>query len=602
MSLFRRLSIGVFLLLCCCPLWAQWSGSADFSTGIGGIEGSIISENEPMFHGLMQGVFKLNYKTEKFSWITTVDGKWEPKTTDNTRMAYKNERLNVTYKAASTRPLTGSLKTEFAWTPSKERNYSTWILYKYKDDKAFNHSLTFDGNAQAMENMSYYNEVPTLSEHRLETGVKTFRSFDSGRSILRSSLTAQAVGNQKVNTWTVFKTGDQVGKGTAVEIEGVKGYARKYRITPNSFELKLDGDIHYQRTLRDDDIKLKIAPGARVNIQKDMDANSGANVVQVSIDKGADEVWKDSTRLRETFDYLSLRVEPYLKAEFRWKNLEANADYAPQVFGRRLNDDTHQQPIKIKGIYPVGNAKLKWTISPMHSLTLTNKMSVSHPEYIKICWYDRTAGYLDQLYRGNEQLKSPQTRQYGLEYGFKYKRFSSTTGFTYKCVIDEIDQTWSNEEIDGRQYKVFRWLNSADSYSGEISQKLAWKGKIITANVSITYNQSHRIAKSNGAVKNSFDWKLNGDISAKLGKGWSIGSEAKYKSKTATFFTIFDQYCELNAFVQKEFKRITLYLRGKDLLDKPVQTQFESDELKEFWIEEVRNNRRIAVLGVKWNF
>ena len=52
---------------------------------------------------------------------------------------------------------------------------------------------------------------------------------------------------------------------------------------------------------------------------------------------------------------------------------------------------------------------------------------MSHPDYLKICWYDRTAGYLDQLYRGNEQLFSPTTYLYGLEYEFKYKRFLSQT-------------------------------------------------------------------------------------------------------------------------------------------------------------------------------
>ena len=602
MRLLRCLSVGFFLLFCCAPLRAQWSGSADLSAGISGIEGSFITDGAPMFHGLAQGVFKLNYKTGKFSWNTTVEGKWEPKTTDNARLAYKDERLNITYKAASTRPLSGSLKSDFAWTLSKERNYSAWILYKFKDDKAYNHSLNFDRSGDQKENMAYYNEVPTLQEHRVETGVKTFRSFDSGRSILRSSLTGLVVGSQKVNTWIVFKTGDNAGKGTVVQIDDVKGYARKYRITPQSYDFKLDGDINYQRTVLDGDVQLKITPGARLFIQTDLDENSGATVVNVSVDEKEKETWRDSTRLRETFDYLSLKTEPYVKADFKWKNLEAHADYSPQVFARRLNDDTHQQALKIKGVYPVGKGNVKWTISPMHSLNLTNKISVDHPDYIKICWYDRTAGYLDQLYRGNEQLKSPEKREYGLEYGFKYKRFSSNTGVSYKRVENEIDQTWSNEEIDGRQYRVFRWLNSADSYSVGLTQKLSWKGKVITANAEVTYNQSRRIAKSNGAVKNSPDWKLTADVAAKLGKGWSLGSEMKFKSKTATFFTIFDQYCELNAFVQKEFKRVTLYLKGKDLLDKSVQTKFESQDLKEFWIEEVRNNRRLILLGAKWNF
>ena len=34
------------------------------------------------FHGLVKGTFMLNYKTEKFNWTTTLNGNWEPNTTD----------------------------------------------------------------------------------------------------------------------------------------------------------------------------------------------------------------------------------------------------------------------------------------------------------------------------------------------------------------------------------------------------------------------------------------------------------------------------------------------------------------------------------------
>ena len=590
------------LLLWCAPLQAQWSGYADLSAGIGVMKDIHITEDQPLIHGLAQGNFQLNYNKNKFSWTTTVEGKWEPKTTDNSRLAYKDGKLNITYKSAQTRPFSTGLKSDFRWTPSAVSRYSTWIQYKFKNDNAYNHSLSFNGTESEMENASYYFEVPTLSEHRLETGFKSFNSFQDGRSILESSLTLQAIRGNRVNTWTVLKTEDDGGQGTAVDLEDLTGYAWKYRLTPYSFDFNMDGDIHVQRTLLDEEVKLKLTPGARMAIMHAMDENSGATRINISLDDNIQEEWRDSTRLRESFDYLSLQAEPYLKADFLWKSLEAHADYTPQVYGRRLNDDTHQQPLQIKGVYPVGKANVKWTISPRHSLNLSNKMSVSHPDYLKICWYDRSAGYLDQLYRGNEQLKSPQTRTYSLDYIFKYKRFSSQTGVSFKRVEDEIDQTWSNEEIDGRLYKVFRWLNSADSYSAGLSQKLSWQGKIITANVAVNYNQSRRVAKSNAAVKNSFDWKLTGDIAARLGKGWSIGAEAKYQSKVATFFTLFNEYCEVNAFVQKEFKHVTLYLRGKDLMDKPVTTEFLSEEQQEAWVEEVRSNRRIVILGAKWKF
>ena len=593
-----RLFLGLTLLLCSLPLRAQWSGNVDLSAGLGGMSGNIVSEDKPMFHGLTQGTFQLNYKKDQFRWSTRVDGKWEPKTTDNTRFAYKKEKVGIVYKAATTRPLSTSIRSDFVWTPSPDRNYSAWILYQYKNDRAFNHSMNFDGNVEDLQSFSYYYEEPVMDEHKVETGARISHSFNEGRSILHGSVVFQSASSQRVNTWTVFKTDPGEG-ATVIEDEEIEGYAWRYRITPGSRDFNVDGDIHLQQTLLDQDVKLTLTPGARISTKHAQDQNSGAT--QISL-YDEEEVWKDSTRLRETFDFLSLWAEPYMAADFKWKNVEAHANYAGQIYARRLNDDTHWQPLKVKGFYPVGRANVRWTLSPMHSFNLTNQMSVSHPDYLKICWYDRTAGYLDQLYRGNEQLLSPRTRLYGLEYEFKYKRFLSQFAVSYKRVVNEIDQTWTNEEIDGRQYKVFHWLNSSNSRSVGLTQKLGWRGKVIVANAGITYNQSRRRAMDSDKVKNSFDWRLNADVTAFLGKGWSVGADARYQSKVATFFTIFKEYCELNVRIQKDFKKFTLYLQGRDLLDQPRQTSFESEELQEFWIEEVRSNRRIFVLGAKWKF
>ena len=594
--------LALTLLLWADPLRAQWSGSVDLSGGLGGMEGSIVNDEKPMIHGLAQGTLKLNYTTEKFTCNTTVTEKWEPKTTDNSRLAYKKENLGLVYKAASTKPLTTSIKTDLIWTPSKERKYSSWILYQYKNDRASNHTLNVNGNAEEVEKVSYYYEVPKMDEHKVETGLRTFNSFNSGRNVLHSSILFQAVTSKKANTWSVFKTEEGQGS-TSVVVEDVNAYAWRYRITPSSTDFKLEGDIRLQNTLSDDDLRLTATPGLRFVAKNTQDRNSGATLVGYDPENENAGEWRDSLRLREYFNYLSVQAEHYVQAHLGWRNFDVNADYALQVFSRRLNDDDHRQKLAIKGIYPVGKANVRWIISPLHSLNLISQMSVSHPDYLKVCWYDRTAGYMDQLYRGNEQLLSPQTMLYTLEYEFKWKRFGSQTSVTYKDIINEIDQTWFNEEIDGRQYKIFRWLNSSDSRTVGLSQKLSWNGKVITAHAAITYNQSTRTSKTDrDKIKNTFDWKLTGDISARLGKGWSVGFDAKYQSKVATFFTIFKEYCELNALIQKDFKRITVYLQGKDLLDMPRETSFESAELQEFWVEEVRSNRRFFIIGARWKF
>jgi len=563
------------------------------------MEGSVVNDDAPMFHGLLDGAFYLNYNSDKFTWNARVYGRWEPNTTDNASLQYKNEQINIVYKAATTKPLTTGVKSDFLWTPSPDKKISFWVLYQYTNDRARNHTLNFDGDVEEMEKFSYYYELPVLDGQELRTGLQTYRSYNSGRNILQSSLAFHTIHSDKVNTWTVFKAGEGVEGGTAVDIEDTEGHIWKYRITPNSTDFDLDGDIHLQNTLIDGDVQLKLTPGVRLSTRHALDHNNGATYVVMPDGEG---IWVDSASLRENFNFLSLRVEPFLAADFKWKNIEAHADYGAQVYGRRLNDDTHYQPLKIKGVYPVGRANIKWSINPKHSLNLTNRMSVTHPDYIKVCWYDRTAGYLDQLYRGNERLLSPQTRRYALEYEFKPNRFLTQTAVSYTRVADEIDQTWTNEEIGGREYKVFKWINAADSYTIGVSEKLGWQGEIISANVGISYNQSRRIAKSDGAIKDSYYWLLHGDIAANLNKGWSVGAYAHYQSNVATFFTLFKQYCVLNLRIKKDFKRFSVFLEGRDLLDQERETTFESEETQEFWVEEVRGNRRIIVLGANWRF
>ena len=591
----------LIFLLSYVPLRAQWSGSVDVAGGLGGMEGSVVNDDAPMFHGLLNGAFRLNYNTDKFSWTTRVYGRWEPNTTDNARLQYKNEEVSIVYKAATTKPLTTGLRSDFLWTTSPDRNISFWVLYEYTNDRARNHTLNFNGDVEEMNKFSYYYELPVLDGQKLGTGLQTYRSYNSGRNILQSSLAFQTIHSDKVNTWTVFKAGEGVEGGTTYDIDDFQGHVWRYRITPNSTDFDFDGDIHLQNTLIDGEVQLKLTPGARLSVRHALDHNSGATQI-ITPDEEDEEIWVDSASLRENFNFLSFKGEPFLALDFKWKNLEAHADYGCQVYGRRLNDDTHHQPLKIKGFYPVGKANLKWNINPRHSLNLTHLMSVTHPDYIKVCWYDRTAGYLDQLYRGNERLLSPQTRRYALEYEFKKNRFVTQTAVSYTHVKDEIEQTWTNEEIGGREYKVFKWLNAADSRTVGISEKLGWHGDIITANLVVSYNQSRRKAKVDGATKDSYYWTLMGDISANLGKGWSVGADAHYRSNVATFFTLFKEYCQLNVHVRKDFKRFSLYFEGRDLLDQERETTFESVEAQEFWVEEVRANLRIFVLGASWNF
>ena len=169
-------------------------------------------------------------------------------------------------------------------------------------------------------------------------------------------------------------------------------------------------------------------------------------------------------------------------------------------------------------------------------------------------------------------------------------------------LLDEIEQTWFTEEIDNRTYKVFTWLNDIDSYVFGMSHRLGWRGKVLSANLAVDYNYTVREWRNSDKVKESIDWRATADVTAHLKKGWTFSTDVKYQSAVATFFALFKEYCVLNARIQKEFKRFTLSLEGRDLLDMPEEATYMSEDQMEFWVESTLHNRRLILLGFSWKF
>ena len=625
----RSLILILLLNLAASPLRAQWSGSADLSAGLGGMTGNDELGVGLLGHLLTKGDATFRYQTDKFTWSTAVNGKWESKSSDNSRLNFRMEEpgemgLEVVYKTVKTKPLQVGIRTEFGWKPSMERNYSAWISYQYRNDRGRNVSNSLSGTLPVTEQQrkhyyefprelveglslndmdshlaSCYYETPRLNEHAMGTGARGDWQLGE-KSLLQGSFSLSTTSSRKHTLWSVFKTSEAFSENVDINDAFHRGDARMYRITPNSIDLDFSADIHLRQTVRSDSVRFHWTPGVRVSGNHSLDHNSGATLS--GIDPGGSYEWRDSLRLKENFDFLSIIPAPFLALDYESKKLQIQADYSLQFWLCRLNDDTRRQPLGLSGPYPNGSAKLTWNISDKHKLGVTHAVGVDYPNYLQMCWYDRTGGYVDQLFRGNADLVSALHSRYGMTYELTWKRFRYRMSNAVTRMINEIDQTWTNEEIEGRLYKVFHWINAADSWSFGTAHRFGWEGKKLKAGIGVEYNQSRRTAKTDGTVKDASDWRLTADVDADLGKGWTMGADAKYQSKMATFFTRFDEYWEVGARIQKKFKDFTLYFDGRDLLDNARRTTFESADGQECWVDVARENRRLFLLGIRWNF
>jgi len=608
MKNIRLIILFLFLLLPAGRASAQWSGSVDAVGGFGAVKslrGELWEEEglpKAIFHSLGQGSVRINYKAPTFQWTSLLEGRVEKVSTDNFHLtAFVTDEqdeengfdLKAIVKMNEGLPIRAQYRTEASWQPADGRRYTLWGRYQLNYTQSSN--LTYKaGWKDLTESLSQ--EAPVTWDHTAEGGLRTVHELGGSRRVLSSAWSFTMNDIRQETTWTTI--GVQLGEDGEEEEDVWMGC---YKLTPHSRLSTFTGNIHYRDSLLNGPVRLMVNPGVRVTGIKSIHENSGA-VLDQEATSVEGLVWRDSTQIREWFHFASQEFQPYLVADFSWKDIRVHTDYALMIYARKLTDSTHFERFKWQSPYLVGNGSIDWQVAPQHRFSMSNHRSVHHPSYLQVCWFDRSGGYMEQLYRGSETLRSTRTRRYKLSYEFNYKRFVASTSLAYSWRNDEIEQTWFKEEIDNRSYKVFTWLNGADSRIQSVSQRVGWRGKVLSANLGVDYNYTVRTWRDSDRIKKSTDWRAMADISARLKKGWTFSTDINYQSAVSTFFAIFKEYCVLNARIQKDFKHFTLYLQGRDLLDKPVESEYISEDEKEFWTESTLHNRRIILLGFSWKF
>ena len=590
--------MALLLLLGAVPLHAQWSGSLEGQGGFGWLPQRDEDLDSPLHHARGQLGGQVTFRNPTLVWTSNLNGSYTYKETDTFRGSFtglNDDEKPLVADAVAKFNMGNNLginaSSRLQWAPVTSRSYETWLQYRFGQDWAEN--MTYKEHASVTsdsykEKAGFYMEKPTTVSHVVAGGFRTTQWLGSPSRVLKGELTVE--GNRR----------DQTSIWIKLDASETEFAANVYRITPKTDRRVVSAKVQYlDSLLKGKSYVLHFSPGVRVVSEHALDHNSGATAVA---GEGGKTVWRDSVRLREDFNFLALRVEPYFAADFSWYKLKAHVDYAPQLYARRLTDDTHEQSLQIRPVYPVGEGRVSWTFSPRHKITIRNSMSARHPDYIQICWYERQGAYMNQVYRGKESLLSVHTNAWGLDYEFKYKRFVSTTLLSYTVRRNEIDQTYANETIDDRAYQVFTWVNAADSRSTGIWEELGWEGKILRARIGVNYNGTRRQHRETGQVKTSTDWRAWLDAALTLPKGWTLQADLNYRSDVATFFTLFKQYCTLNARIQKRFKKVNVYLQGRDLLDNESVKEYISADQNEAWSENTRYNRRLVNLGAQWNF
>lgn len=594
MKRLRLFWVLVMLLVSSAGARAQWSGNVDAAGGFGLMKGlrTLGEGGSPLYHYMGKGAADFTYKDSLVTWKTILSASYALIDKDYVQgeTHYFDEEVTVDglYTVSEEEPLTTRFRSEAIWQRPSGKMFSAWAQYQLDRNEAYNINTQFNQRLQ----MSIYADETRSFNHDAGTGLTFSRPLGSSRRILAGSLSYKYVSTDNTTAYYTVSLSDPD-----------KLWADVFRLTPHSATNQAQGILHYRDSVLTGKTKLVLDPGLRVTASRSVHKNSGATASgYLEEAKEKDYIWRDSTALREQFHFLSMDIQPYLALDISSSKTRLHVDYALMLYSRRLTDESHKQGLQIQQPYVVGNGYFAWQMGAGHSLSLTNMMTVRHPSYLQVCWYDRSGGYIDRLYRGNPDLKSNVVRNYGLNYTFRHKRFLVSSAVSFTRSRNEIVQTWFWDEIDGRQYQIFTWVNGSESRILGFEQKIGWNGKVISAGLSATYNHAQMRLQDSDVPMHADNWTLSGNISANLGKGWTVSADAKYQSEVASFFAMFSDYCRVNARVSKAFKRWTIYLEGRDLADSPHIVRVESADGTQVNQERSYQNRRLVALGCKWNF
>lgn len=367
--------------------------------------------------------------------------------------------------------------------------------------------------------------------------------------------------------------------------------SRFYKITPLYLDNAAKLNVNYSDKDFLDCKDLNVNFGLNTSLKGDRDWYS-ASYYDFDI-----EEWRDSTRLRENFNYLAVTADPFAEMDYKAGQFKFKARIVPQMFMDRLNDNEHISRLHNLRVTPLANFNIYWDIAKNHKLELSFERTIKRPDYLQICWFQRPGVYSNEIMQGNEELKPSRSNNVRLSYKYTLNRFSAALAYKNIYEVDIIEQTYNNATIENIDYRIFTWINSGHSDKSELTADLGWAGRIVKARLSAktTYFKGVNV---NEKVTTSWDYVISGFTDIAFAPGWMLSARGKYESDVYRNYTVEKEYIGMDVKLQKSFKHFKVYFEANDLFDKPIVQYTYSEDMTEAQMVSITPYRRIFRLGL----
>ena len=533
---------------------------------------------------------------------------------DNDTTSYSS-----TNTSTNSKPLNLSARYDYNWRSSDKSTYSLWGTYDYTKTSYENSSVGYTFLQASSDTFGRF-EAKKDRGHKGSVGYSGTTLLNAPGWVLRSKADVSLLRRTVDDTWLRYQI-SAVNKDVA--IADAKLWEMYPDYTDYTFHAALElTDSVYSRPAA----RLVLGGGVRFNGEGERFLHDFDIIGMYDTAIKPDSIFIDQ---RATgFRYF---VEPFVSGDWLKDKWSLKAEYGLRLYHMSTTEETGHAVILYNYMdkdHPLsgnsfshftplatGNAKVAYTLSKHHSLSLSNTLSNRLPTNQQAVLGFVQSEEFNKVSLGNPNLKPEVKMQLSLDHTFTSGPFSAQTGVTLGRQNNQMEYYYYGCMLEGRNQIARVMLNVADVTTYKLFETLAWKNRWLKASATLWWQRAHH--QGTGGVfgecvvnDNSWGWSLV--AGADLGCGWRVATDFQYMSANRNVVTEYSRsWPSSTVSVEKRIPlpklpkhqdrgSLTFYLTATSLFDPDFQITKYDTGGRQIYSNIIRANNRIATLGCRW--
>lgn len=608
------IAVVVIMLLQASVAQAQLTTGGDVAGGYLWITPDL--SDERMKHVEGKGDLWLGYKAKNYDWRLSLTGRYKnvdgEKTIDDINVSDReNPVYTSTFTATNEKPFNLTVRYDFNWRQRDKSSYGLWTQYDYEH-------IDFE-NSLLVTTFDFFQEDTALGRfegkedkgHKMAVGYRGTTLLNAPGWVLKSSADVSLLKRKVNDAWISYQMDIEDPEAPIPE------NALGWEMNPDYTDYAFNAALHLTDTVSaSPSSRLLLGGGVRFKGDGERFLHDG----EVS-EPDDSEIHVDTVFIDQRATGFRFFVEPFVSGEWLSGKWLLSADYGLRLYHMSTTDKTghavqlynymnRDQSLSgnsFSHFTPLvaGNAKLTYTLSKHHRLSLANSLSNRFPTNrdAVLCFVQMTD--FNKVYLGNPHLRPEVRMQFALDHTLTSGPFSATTGVSLERVNNQMEYYFYGCVLEGRNEIAQITLNVADVTTCRVSETFAWNNKWLKASATLWKHWAHHHGIGNNYsdhTLNDDNWGWRLDARATLGRGWLIATNFQFMGGYKTLTTQYSRrWQSSSASIEKRLGPVTLYLNADRLIDPASLVEKYDTTGNLIYLMEARTSNRIVMLGCRWS-